>query len=236
MAHEINNPNHTIGLNVPLVRDAWREAAVFLDELAARRDIRVGRMPWTQARDEVTAMIEDIGLSSERIRNIVSELRAFALDHNPVERRAIAINDIVRSSMRLLGKHIASATKHFTVTLADDLPFVSANASRIEQVVTNLVLNACQALESGEQAIEVTTGLEDGRVLVRVRDEGSGMTPEHLANIRTPFFTTKRATGGTGLGVPVADRIAQEHGGELTFESELGRGTSATLWLPVPRT
>jgi PAS domain S-box-containing protein len=236
MAHEVNNPNHTIGLNVPLLRDVWREVSVLLDELAGVRDVRIGRMSWAVARGEVAAMIDDIGLSSERVRNIVSELRAFALDHSPGERKAVAINDVVRSSMRLLGKHIERATKHFTLSLADDLPLVSANASRIEQIVTNLVLNACQALESDEQGINVTTGFEGGRVFIRVQDEGCGMSADNLANIRTPFFTTKRATGGTGLGVPVADRITQEHGGQLTFESEPGRGTSATLWLPVPRT
>jgi signal transduction histidine kinase len=72
-------------------------------------------------------------------------------------------------------------------------------------------------------------------VFIRVRDEGRGIAPEDLANIRTPFFTTKRAEGGTGLGVAVSDRIAGEHGGELTFESAVGRGTTATLWLPVRR-
>ena len=233
MAHEINNPNHSIVLNAPLARDAWREAAARLDELGDEcADLRIGRMPWSEARGEVAGMLEDIENASERIRHIVSELRDFALDHSPGERREVSVNDVVTASMRLLGKHIARATKHFSMAFADGVPLIDGNASRLEQVVVNLVLNACQALTSEDQAIRLATGFDGERVFIRVGDEGSGIAPEHLANIRTPFFTTKRGKGGTGLGVSVADRIAGEHGGELTFESELGRGTTATLWLP----
>ena len=139
---------------------------------------------------------------------------------------------IVTASMRLLGMHIARATKRFELSLGDDLPPAYVNSRRIEQVVVNLVLNACQALERDDQAVRLATGFDGQRVFIRVQDEGRGMPAEDLARIRTPFFTTKRNKGGTGLGVPVSDRIAGEHGGELTFESEPGRGTTATLWLP----
>ena len=235
MAHEINNPNHSIGLNVTLVRDAWRDAAALLDELA-NDDLRVGRMPWSEARTEVAAMLEDIELASERIRHLVTELRGFALDHDPGQQRDVFVNEIVKSALRLLGKHIARATRHFETTLARDIPPVTGNARRLEQVVVNLVLNACQALQTVEQGIRISTGVEGQRVFIRVADEGRGIAAEHLARIRTPFFTTKRADGGTGLGLAVSDRIAGEHGGELVFESEAGRGTTATLWLPRGRT
>lgn len=235
VAHEINNPNHAIGLNVPLVRDVWRDAVRLIDELAAssgRDDLRLGRLPWSEARTEVGAMLDDIELASDRIRNIVNELRGFAVDNNSGQRNSVAVNDVVTGSLRLLGKHIARATRVFRVDLANDVPLVDGNAQRLEQVVVNLVLNACQALENVQQAIDIQTGFDGERVFIRVRDEGRGIAPENLANIRTPFFTTKRAEGGTGLGVPVSDRIAGEHGGELAFESAVGRGTTATLWLP----
>jgi len=236
MAHEINNPNHSIGLNVPLLRDAWRDAAMLLDDIAATQsDLRIGRMPWREAREEVTAMLDDIEHASDRIRNIVTELRGFALDHDAGERRSISVNEIVHASMRLLGKHIARATKRFTMALAPDVPMISGNASRIEQVVVNLVINACQALRNSDEGIVITTGSDAQRVFIRVKDEGRGIAEEHLPNIRAPFFTTKRAEGGTGLGLAVSDRIAGEHGGELAFESTPGHGTIATLWLPRVR-
>ena len=237
MAHEINNPNHSIGLNVPLVRTAWRDAAAIVDAAAAAQpDLRVGNMPWAEARAEVRAMIDDIEHASDRIRHLVSELRGYALDTDPGERRQVSVNEIVNTAMRLVGKHIAKATRHFELALAGDLPPILGNPRRLEQVVINLALNACQALQNEEQAIRIETGLAGQRVFIRVRDEGRGIAPEHLANIRMPFFTTKRAEGGTGLGIAVSDRIAGEHGGELTFDSEPGRGTTATLWLPLKAT
>ena len=236
MAHEINNPNYSIGLNAPLLRDAWQGAAAHLEGLAeSAPELRLGRMRWSEARREVPAMIDDIALASERIRGLVTELRTFALDHDPGELRPVSVNAIVQTSLRLVGKQIARATKRFHMNFAADVPQVLGNAARLGQVVVNLVLNACQALQSDDQAIEITTGMADERVFIRVRDEGAGMSAEHLANIRTLFFTTKRAEGGTGLGVPVSDRIATEHGGELTFESQPGRGMTATLWLPQLR-
>ncbi|HEV7242552.1 MAG TPA: PAS domain S-box protein [Thermoanaerobaculia bacterium] len=237
MAHEINNPNHSIGLNAPLVRNAWHDAAELLDEIAeGRPDLRVSRMPWSEARREVASMLDDIEHASERIRNIVTELRGFALDHDAGERHNVSVNDIVTSSLRLLGKHIARATKDFKLELADDEPVVLGNARRLEQVVVNLVINACQALQRDDQAIRLSTGVEAQRAYIRVRDEGCGIAAQDLPKVRTPFFTTKRTAGGTGLGLAVSDRIAGEHGGELTFESEVGRGTTATLWLPLGRT
>lgn len=234
MAHEINNPNHAIGLNAPLVRDAWRDAVALLDELSAsRHDLRIGNLPWDEARSEVTAMISDIEDASERIRNIVTELRGFALDHNPGERRNVSVNDIVHASLRLLGKHIARATNRFWLDLADDVPLAAGNARQLEQVVVNLVINACQALERDDQAIHIRTGAEGQRAFIQVVDEGKGIAAGDLPKIRTPFFTTKRAAGGTGLGLAVSDRIVAEHGGELTFDSQPGRGTTATLWLPA---
>jgi len=72
-------------------------------------------------------------------------------------------------------------------------------------------------------------------VYVRVVDEGRGISAEDLRKIKDPFFTTRRAAGGSGLGLAVSDRIVQDHGGALTYESEPGRGTTATLFLPTPR-
>lgn len=234
IAHEINNPNHTIGLNVPLLRDAWRDAAALLDRVAeTEENLRVGRMRWEEARTEVAAMLDDVDHASERIRNIVTELRGFALDHDPGQRRIISINDVVSSALRLLGKHIAKATKHFATSLDVNEPRVAGNASRLQQIVVNLVLNACQALQNDQQAIAIETGVEGDRAFIRVRDEGRGIAAEDLPKIRAPFFTTKRGEGGTGLGLAVSDRIATEQGGELTFDSQVGRGTVATLWLPL---
>jgi PAS domain S-box-containing protein len=234
VAHEINNPNHSIMLNAPLLRDAWKSIVPIVDEHASRDEAtRIGNLPWSEMRAEGASMIDDIEHAAERIRGIVTELRGFALDHDPGERRAVSMNEVVTSSLRLLGNHIRKATTRFSTVLERDLPQVPGNQRRLEQVLVNLIINACQAIESAECAIVIETGRTPTHVFVRVTDEGPGIAPDDLRKIKDPFFTTKRATGGSGLGLAVSDRIAQEHGGELTFESEPGRGTSATLSIPV---
>jgi len=99
------------------------------------------------------------------------------------------------------------------------------------QVWLNLVNNALDAMADGG-ALTVRWGpAPDGRVVVEFADEGSGMTPEHLPHVGEPFFTTK--PGGTGLGVAIAQRIVERHGGTLVFASEPGRGTVARVSLPA---
>ncbi len=234
VAHEINNPNHSIMLNAPLLRDAWKSIVPIVDQHAAGdAALRIGNMPWDEMRGEGASMIDDIEHAAERIRGIVTELRGFALDQDPGERRAISMNDVVQSSLRLLGNHIRKATTRFSMSLAEDLPSIYGNQRRLEQVLVNLIINACQALESTDCAILIETGRTRTHVFARVTDEGRGISREDLRKIKDPFFTTKRATGGSGLGLAVSDRIVREHGGELTFESEPGRGTSATLSIPI---
>jgi PAS domain S-box-containing protein len=234
VAHEINNPNHSIMLNAPLLRDAWKSVVPIVDERASLDGaLRIGNLPWDEMRSEGAAMIGDIEQAAERIRGIVTELRGFALDHDAGKRGAVSMNDVVNSSLRLLGNHIRKATTRFSTLLAEELPDVQGNQGRLEQVLVNLVINACQALETPDCAVVIETGRTSTHVFVRVTDEGRGIPREDLRKIKDPFFTTKRATGGSGLGLAVSDRIAQEHGGELTFESEPGTGTSATLSIPL---
>ncbi|MDP9190991.1 MAG: PAS domain S-box protein [Acidobacteriota bacterium] len=239
VAHEINNPNHSIMLNAPLLRDAWKSIVPIVDQRAENEraaiddGLRIGNMPWDEMRSEGASMIDDIEHAAERIRDIVTELRGFALDHDPGERRAVAMNEVVKSSLRLLGNHIRKATTRFSTVLAHELPDVYGNQRRLEQVLVNLIINACQALKNTECAIVIETGRTPAHVFVRVTDEGPGISAEDLRKIKDPFFTTKRATGGSGLGLAVSDRIALEHGGALTFASELGEGTSATLSIPL---
>jgi PAS domain S-box-containing protein len=238
VAHEINNPNHAILLNTPLLRDAWKAIAPIVDEHAAGHaaghgPLRVAGLPWDEMRTEAASMIDDIEHAAERVRGIVTELHGFARGHDSGAHQPLLLNDAVKSSLRLLGNHIRKATTAFSVALVHDLPPVIGNPQRLEQVIINLVLNACQALETTEAMISIETGCTPTHVFVRVADGGRGIRKEDLAMIKDPFFTTKRAEGGSGLGLAVSERIVQEHGGELTFDSAPGRGTVATLSLPV---
>jgi len=112
---------------------------------------------------------------------------------------------------------------------------VSYDDTRIEQVMVNLMLNACQALPDPGRSIRVFTSRESDRdgVLFVVEDECVGIPSEDLSRLTDPFFTTKRERGGTGLGLSVSAGIVKEHGGSLEFRSVPGAGTTAILSLPA---
>jgi polar amino acid transport system substrate-binding protein len=148
---------------------------------------------------------------------------------------AVDLNEVVAAALRLVDNSIRKATSHFSVDYGADLPRFRGNHQRIEQVVVNLVLNACQALPDTERGIFLRTWHDAGQqaVLLEVRDEGEGIDPEQLPHLTDPFFTTKRETGGTGLGLSVSAGIVKEHGGTLAFRSAVGAGMTVTLMLPA---
>ena len=112
---------------------------------------------------------------------------------------------------------------------------VKGNFQKLEQVVINLLENSCQALDNKSKAIAVNTFFEksDNCIIIEVIDEGIGMNPKVIKEITDPFYTTKRELGGTGLGLSVSSKIVSAHSGKLEFESELNKGTTAKIILPV---
>ena len=106
---------------------------------------------------------------------------------------------------------------------------------RLGQVLINLINNACEAINRSDQAIYLTTRLDyaENCVVFAVKDEGVGISEENSEQIRNPFFTTKRDSGGRGLGLSIADSIVREHGGTLTITSLLGRGTEVSISIPA---
>ena len=101
----------------------------------------------------------------------------------------------------------------------------------------NLIQNACQALQDASKGIyiSVRTNKEKSTIVIKIRDEGTGIPDEKLLNITDPFFTTKQDSGGVGLGLSISSKIVEEHDGTMNFESEIGAGTIATITLPVDR-
>ena len=142
---------------------------------------------------------------------------------------------MVRKALSLVANQIKKTTDHFSVIHAPTAPRSLGSLQRLEQVVINLVINASQALSDREGSLTVEAGScpERQRNFIRVSDTGIGIPPEHLKLITDPFFTTRRAAGGTGLGLSVSTRIIEEHGGTLHFASELGEGTTVTIELPM---
>jgi polar amino acid transport system substrate-binding protein len=238
VAHEINNPNGLLLMDVQLLTDILEDARPIFEEHRERHgDFTLGRLRWSRLSDALPRMMTEMLDAARRVKRIVEDLKDFSRRGDPDLRDGVSLEEVARTALRLLDNLVHKSTSRFTVDWAADLPAVRANPQRIEQVVVNLVMNACQALSDPSRAIALRTFVDPtaGTVCLEVRDEGEGILPEHLPRLTDPFFTTKRDRGGTGLGLAVSAGIVKEHGGTLTFESTAGRGTVARLSLPLPR-
>lgn len=248
VAHEINNPNGLILVNVPILKKLNAEAMRVLDEVYREKgDFPLGGSSYSRIRDKLPRIVEVVEESAQRIRRIVDDLRDFSRVAPASDHQSFDLGEVAQKAVRLVGSSIHKATVRCDTHFAPGLPPVWGNPSRMEQVVVNVLLNACQALpapEEGdprgprdprERGITVSTAAApDGKsVVLTVTDEGVGIAPQDIPRLTDPFFTTKRASGGTGLGLSVSAGIVQEHGGSLDFTSEPGRGTTVRLVLPV---
>jgi polar amino acid transport system substrate-binding protein len=238
VAHEINNPTGLILLDVPILKRAHADTARILQAYhAAEGDFTIGGLPYSEMREEIPRILDEMQEGAQRIKRIVNDLKDFARRDDLADKTVLDLNSVVRTAVRLVDPTIRKATNHLRVDYAENLPPVRGNSQRIEQVVVNLILNACQSLPDMERAISLTTRFNrtTSSVLLIVRDEGVGIAAEHLSRLTDPFFTTKRESGGTGLGLSVSDGIVKDHGGQLNFDSSPGTGTTVTLALPAAR-
>ncbi len=237
IAHEINNPNALVLYNSEILTAIFRELQPYLRTLAARPGAEgsFAGLSFEEAVQEIATLFPAIKDAAERIKRIVNDLRDFARVDAFDSRELININDVVQAAVRLVHNTIKKTTDHFEVELGRDLPLVSGVKGRLEQVMINLLLNACQALTDRGRRISVSTSCSrrGKQVEVKIQDEGKGMSEDLMGRIFEPFVTTRREAGGTGLGLSVSDRIVKEHQGTLHFQSVPGRGTTATLVLPA---
>jgi two-component system NtrC family sensor kinase len=144
------------------------------------------------------------------------------------------LNEIVRSTLALVAHKAELAGVRIEPQLVSGLPSLVCDGSQIEQVVTNLVLNAIEAVPRGERVTVRTEATADGRWLfLVVSDTGGGIRKEDLPRIFDPFFTTKEDGKGVGLGLAVVYGIVEAHGGEISVESAEGAGTTFRVRLPL---
>ncbi len=207
IAHEINNPLGGI--------------------LNCLYNIRKGTLP-PERQEEYFTYMED-GL--RRAQKIIRQLLDFSQQHEP-EFSMNDINGLVDRVLVLTNHAIAEKGLQLHKVYENDLPPLFVDPQMIEQVLANLVLNAVQATEEGG-AIILQTRMDNDRCEIDVADTGSGISPEVRPHIFDPFFTTKGTGEGTGLGLSVSLGIVERHGGQLTVESEVGKGTVFTVSLPL---
>jgi PAS domain S-box-containing protein len=236
VAHEINTPNHAVMLSAAYISKAYPDILSVLDNCYNDdEDLRIGGLEYEEFSKMLPEAVTRIKDCAQKIDLIVKEMKAFARDEPDDLMSTVDINVTVQSTVILATPFIKKSTDNFTVQLEENLPRIRGIPQKIEQVLLNLLQNACQSLPERGKAVSVRTSWNSEKKYVRldVSDEGAGMTGEVLARIKEPFFTTRRKTGGTGLGLSISTGIIEKHKGTLTFSSESGKGTVATIILPV---
>lgn len=236
IAHEVNNPNSFIMTNAQLLSKVWSDTFKILAEYYRKNgDFSLGGLPFSELHEVIPKLLGGINDGTLRIKGIIDNLRDFARPDRACMDGKVDINKAVMGSTTILNNQIKKYTDNFNIHCKKNIPFVKGSAQQIEQVFINLIMNSLQALPSRACGVLVSTSFnkKSGRVIMQVRDEGVGMPKDVLERITEPFFTTKLDSGGTGLGLSISYAIVKEHNGTLEFESELNKGTTATVKLPA---
>lgn len=236
IAHEINNPNSVIMCSGQILNDIWEDAAkVLLRHYAEYGDFLLGGRPFSESASKVNDTIKAVIRCSRRIDDIVVNLKDYAGNRKTAVNEYFNLNTAVMNALLITAGLTKKHTDRLMTDLCSDLPPVHGSVSAIEQVVVNLLTNAVYALPDRTHGIHVSTAWEpsSGKVVLKVKDEGLGMTEDVRNKIYEPFFTTRFDSGGTGLGLSIAHTIVSNHGGLLDLESEPGSGTVARLELPA---
>lgn len=208
VAHEVNTP---------------------LTGVSSYTQMLLGMIPET---DPKHALLQKMQRQTDRATNIVGNLLNFSRTGNALESSETDINHLLDDTLQLLEPQLRKSNVEIVKNYASGLPTIYANPGKLQQVFTNLILNARDAMFAGGTVTLATSAAGDA-VGVEVADTGEGISAENLNKIFDPFFTTKGVGNGTGLGLAVTYGIVQEHAGTIEAQSELGIGTKFRLVFPA---
>jgi PAS domain S-box-containing protein len=239
VAHEINTPIQYLNDSVYFIRDAMQDLLAHNAKLAAA--LPVPPEPDEDIEDlkrELPPALDRVVDGLARIAEIVRSMKEFShVDQREMSR--IDLNRAINSTLviaRSEYKYVADLHTDF-----HDLPQVTCHGGQVNQVVLNLVVNAAHAIADRNKAsgttekglITVTTRIEDGFAVISIGDTGGGIPDAIRKRIFEPFFTTKEVGRGTGQGLSIAHNVIKAHGGKLDFETEIGKGTTFNVRLPL---
>lgn len=209
LAHEIRNPLSTIGMNLELLAEELEDE----DSPRARR---------------MRKRISNLQAECRSLEDILNAFLQFARA-GELDLEAGSLNDVVSEYMAFLEPQASSLKVALRPHLDSNLPLVLMDRALLRQALVNLCRNAMQAMPDGG-SIDFLTYVRDGRVVLEVIDTGSGMDDRTRSRMFQAFFSTR--SGGSGLGLPTVRRIVESHHGQISCESEPGRGTRFTIVLP----
>ena len=233
VAHEINNPISFIGYNIPLLEEIWKAVAPALAD--SERSFNAG-FTYTEIAQNMQEIIYAFKSGSSRITRVISGLREFARSDESAPKKPINISDVIQGALLIVGSQVRKTVSSIDIRIEDDLPQIQGHFQKIEQVMTNLLINAHQAIPAerkGRISIAARYIPRLKMVLVEIEDNGTGMDKNVLSHLFDPFFTTRRERGGTGLGLSISYGLIKEHNGLIGVLSRPGYGSRFTLFLPL---
>jgi signal transduction histidine kinase len=240
VAHEINNPIGYIFSNVGTLEgylgdlfrmlDAYEQTPAAGQLRPLREELQIEYL-----KDDVPSLMRESKEGISRVRQIVQDLKDFSHVDALQEWQVVQLHQGIDSTLNVVGSELrykAEVVKEY-----GEVPEIECLSSQINQVVMNLVVNAAHAMgdRSDRGRIVIRTGSAGGEAWFEVADNGSGIPKDVLPRIFDPFFTTKPIGKGTGLGLSLSYGIVQKHGGRITVDSEVGRGTTFRVTLPLRR-
>jgi len=210
VAHELNNPLSVVVGQALMLQDA--------------------------ADPQIAQRAEKIGKAANRCARIVKTFLSMAR-HQPAERKPVEVNQVIEAALEVTGYSLRAAGIEVSLRLASDLPTIFADAHQLQQIVTNLIINAQHALEEVEtnRKLRITTSLrkKSGRVVIKIKDNGPGVPREIRGRIFEPLFTTKAVGTGTGIGLALCHRLVETHGGSIGVEGPPDQGAVFVVQLPA---
>jgi len=220
LAHEIKNPLSTMSINLALLEEDWSRAG---------SSSRVAGGEPSPREQRSLKRLRTLKREVERLERIVEEFLHYARGGR-INRAPQDLAALVRELLEFAEPEDTCLEIRHHVDLPLGMPLVMVDETAFKQAVVNLLVNARQAMPGGGELI-VRMTREGNWVALSITDTGIGMSPEKLARCFDEYWSDKK--GGTGLGLPTARRIVEEHGGAIAVVSEEGRGTSFTIYLPL---
>jgi signal transduction histidine kinase len=187
------------------------------------RELRAG-----PEAEDLRVIIKHVDQISSTIRQLLDFSR-----RSPLDKRSVSLAVVVERTRELLQLKTEARHLQMSFDLNPDLPMLTADQEQLQQVLVNLLLNACDASEPGDAIYLSARKAPSDMVLIEVVDHGSGIAAEHLEVAFDPFFTTKPRGEGTGLGLAIAAGIVRNHAGRIDLQSTPGEGTTVSVLWPA---
>lgn len=244
VAHEINNPVGFVTSNIETLREYTETFSKLIElyqKLSRKGDRKtpleqeILHIEETEDIDfliqDVQPMLDDSLAGLDRVKDIVNSLKSFARTET-TESRTADINQCIENALKLVWNEVKYNS--VVVKKLEEVPQIDCYPEQIEQVIMNLIVNAGQAFDK-EGEIKISSGCEDDQIVIKVEDNGCGISEEDMSKIFDPFYTTKPMGVGTGLGLSISYGIIDKHDGNIFVDSEVGRGTLFKICLPINR-